>query len=60
MNTDLLKPDVQRFIYENTGTDISKLALQKNPFPEINFKEILNQLNPEQNQKKNFLLGLIK
>jgi len=52
MNTDLLKPDVQRFIYENTGTDISKLALQKNPFPEINFKEILNQIESRTKSKE--------
>jgi hypothetical protein len=51
MNTNLLKPDVQRFIYENTGMDITKLALQKNPFPEINFKEILNQIESRTKSK---------
>lgn len=52
MNTDLLKPNVQSFIYENTGMDISKLALQKNPFPEINFKEILNQIESRTKSKE--------
>lgn len=52
MNTNLLIPEVQRFIHENTGIDITKLALQKNPFPEIDFKEILNQIESRTKSKE--------
>ena len=40
----LLQPDIQKYILDKTGSDISKLALQKNPFSEIDFKIILNQI----------------
>jgi len=40
----VLKPEIQEFITANIGTDISKLALQKNPFPEIEWPIILNQI----------------
>ena len=44
MNETLLKTDIQAFINANIGTDITKLALQKNPFPEADWREILNQI----------------
>lgn len=44
MNETLLKPEIQNFINANTGKDIGKLALQKNPFPQIDWREILNQI----------------
>ena len=37
-------PEVKQFIISNTGSDVSKLALSKNPFPEFDWKEILNQI----------------
>ena len=40
----LLKPQIQNYIFEKTNTDSSKLAFQKNPFPEIDFKIVLNQI----------------
>lgn len=40
----LLKIDIQYFIEENSNTDISKLALKKNPFPTVDYKQILNQI----------------
>lgn len=40
----LLRPEVQEFIIEKTGTDITRLALQKNPFADIDFRMILNQI----------------
>ena len=40
----LLQTDIQKYILDKTGSDISKLALQKNPFPEMDFKIILNQI----------------
>lgn len=39
-----MHPDIQKFIIENTGADITKLALQKNPFPEVDWILILNQI----------------
>lgn len=41
---DLLQPEIQRFIAQNTGADLQKLALQKNPFPDVDWIEILNQI----------------
>lgn len=44
MNRSLLHPDIQKYITANIGADSSKLALQKNPFPEVNWIAILNQI----------------
>ncbi len=44
MNVKLLEQEVQDFIKQNTGNDITKLALQKNPFGNIEWAEILNQI----------------
>jgi len=41
---ELLKPEIQAFINSNIGTDIQKLSLYKNPFPEMDYKIILNQI----------------
>ena len=41
---DLLSEEVQDYINKNTEVSISQLALQKNPFPALNLKEILNQI----------------
>jgi len=40
----IIKPEIQEFINKNTGNDISKLAFHKNPFPEVDWIEILNQI----------------
>ena len=40
----LLQPEVQEYIIEKTGQDGSKLALSKNPFPDLDFKIIVNQI----------------
>jgi len=40
----ILKPEIQDFIEANIRKDISKLAFQKNPFPEIDFAVLLNQI----------------
>ncbi|MBY0486897.1 MAG: class I SAM-dependent methyltransferase [Flavobacteriaceae bacterium] len=48
---EILKPEIQEYIYEMTGTTISKLALKKNPFPEIDFKIILNQIEARSKSK---------
>ena len=44
MNLDLLDPKIQEFINLNIGVAISKLALQKNPFPTVEWISILNQI----------------
>ena len=44
MDSSLLHPEIQKFITANIGADSSKLALQKNPFPEVNWIAILNQI----------------
>ncbi len=40
----LLDPDIQDYINAHIGADIAKMALSKNPFEGIDFKEILNQI----------------
>lgn len=40
----LLSSEIQKIIIEKTGQEGSKLALSKNPFPEVDFKIILNQI----------------
>jgi len=44
LNTSILRKDIQQFIIENTGADLTKLALQKNPFPDVEWILILNQI----------------
>ncbi|RZJ67278.1 MAG: class I SAM-dependent methyltransferase [Flavobacterium sp.] len=44
MDKELLSDEIQAFIDESVGTDVSKLALLKNPFPDSDYKEILNQI----------------
>ena len=43
-NPTILNPEVQEYIYRNTVNNVSKLAFTKNPFPFIDFKIILNQI----------------
>lgn len=47
----LLNPEIQAFINANIGTSISKLALQKNPFPEVDWIRILNQIEAKSKAK---------
>lgn len=44
MDLGILHPDIQEYIQANIGKNISELALQKNPFPETDWKEILSQI----------------
>lgn len=52
MNLDLLKPEIQEFINKNSGADVSRLALSKNPFPDIDWLEILNQISARTKAKE--------
>jgi hypothetical protein len=40
----LLQTEIQDFINQNLNADSSKLALKKNPFPEVNYSVIINQI----------------
>ena len=40
----ILNQNIQKFINSNLETPIAQLALQKNPFPELDFKIIINQI----------------
>ena len=44
VNKDLLTAAIQSFITKNIGNDIAKLALLKNPFPAMDWIEMLNQI----------------
>jgi hypothetical protein len=44
MNLGILSTEIQGFINNSLQANISKLALSKNPFPEIDWKEIINQI----------------
>ncbi|MFV5696607.1 THUMP-like domain-containing protein [Flavobacterium sp. LB3P122] len=51
MNLMILNLEIQEFITKNIGTTISKLALQKNPFPNIDWICILNQIEAKTKAK---------
>lgn len=44
MQLSLLSSEIQEFINSSLQANISKLALSKNPFPEVDWKEIINQI----------------
>nr|WP_223845507.1 class I SAM-dependent methyltransferase [Flavobacterium selenitireducens] len=45
------KPDVQNWILENTSANTEKLAFAKNPFPTIDYKQLLNQVTARAKSK---------
>ncbi|MCC9065932.1 THUMP-like domain-containing protein [Flavobacterium piscisymbiosum] len=51
MNTSILDKNIQEFITQNSGAPITKLALQKNPFPETEWILILNQIEAKSKAK---------
>ncbi|WP_166923776.1 THUMP-like domain-containing protein [Flavobacterium poyangense] len=51
MNISILSKPIQDFITQNSGVSISKLALQKNPFPEVDWILILNQVEAKSKAK---------
>jgi hypothetical protein len=51
LNFDLLNSEIQHFINSNIDTSISKLALQKNPFPDVEWIQILNQIESKSKAK---------
>ena len=48
----LLNDDIQTFISQQVGQSISTLALQKNPFPALDWKQILQQIEAKTNAKE--------
>ena len=44
VNKNLLTTEIQSFISKNVGNDIAKMALLKNPFPAMDWIEILDQI----------------
>jgi len=51
LDLNLLNPEIQKFINANIDKNISKLALQKNPFPEVEWISILNQIEAKTKAK---------
>ena len=51
MDLLILKHEIQAFINANIGKNISKLALQKNPFPDVDWIGILSQIEAKTKAK---------
>ena len=51
MFSKILSDEIQQYINDNLDADVSKLALTKNPFPEIEWSEILSQIATKQKAK---------
>lgn len=52
MNFDFLNIDVQNFINDQLNQNITKLALQKNPFPNMEWKTIIGQIESKAKAKE--------
>lgn len=48
----ILQTEIQNFINQNLDSDISKLALKKNPFPRINYSILINQIIAKKKAKE--------
>ena len=48
----ILQKEVQSFINTHLFTDVQKLAFQKNPFPELDYKILLNQIVAKSKSKE--------
>lgn len=51
MNNQLLKTEVQEFINASLNKDLNTLSLQKNPFPDISYASIIQQIDSKQRCK---------
>ncbi|MHA3787105.1 THUMP-like domain-containing protein [Flavobacterium hauense] len=47
-----LSEEVQQFIKDNTGKPVTQLALQKNPFPDMEWTEIIGQIAAREKAKE--------
>jgi hypothetical protein len=52
LNEKILHIEVQDFINSHLNAELNRVALQKNPFPNIDFKEILNQIETKKKAEK--------
>lgn len=52
MNSPLLNSDVQDFITDSLQANFTKIALMKNPFPDIKWNDILNQIASKNKAKE--------
>ncbi|OYX81539.1 MAG: SAM-dependent methyltransferase, partial [Flavobacteriales bacterium 32-34-25] len=52
MDFTILQPEIQEFINKQIGNSISKLALQKNPFPNVEWIKVLNQIEAKTKAKE--------
>ena len=48
----LLQPEIQDFINKNLNEDSTKLALKKNPFAEVNYSVLINQIITKKKAKE--------
>lgn len=51
MVQSILSKEIQHYIDDKINADVTKLALQKNPFPEVEWNHILQQLAAKQKAK---------
>jgi hypothetical protein len=51
LNTSILRQNIQEFINKNSSASVSNLALQKNPFPDVEWLLILNQIEAKSKAK---------
>lgn len=51
MDLKIVNPEIQQFINANIDKNIAKLALQKNPFPNVEWIAILNQIEAKTKAK---------
>lgn len=51
MDFTILQPQIQEFIEQQIGNSISKIAFQKNPFPDVEWISILNQIEAKTKAK---------
>lgn len=47
----ILKPEIQAYINQNLHADLTKLAFKSNPFAEVSWSEIINQMACKQKAK---------
>jgi len=52
LNEKILHIEVQDFIDSHLNAELNRVALQKNPFPDIDYKEILNQIETKKKAEK--------
>ncbi|MFD2164342.1 class I SAM-dependent methyltransferase [Paradesertivirga mongoliensis] len=52
MNSNIIKPEVQRFLEKYLKDDVNRIALSKSPFVEVSARELAEQLDGKQRSQK--------